>query len=109
MRVAFVCEDDKGLDAEVSSRFGRAPYLIIVDLDGNDVKNVRVEENPGAKARSGAAIKVVQKLVNEGVDVAVAGAFGPNALVALDEMKIRRVELSGISVREALERLKQSN
>ena len=58
MRVAFVCENDKGLDAEVSSRFGRAPYLVIVDLDGKEAKDVKVMENPGAKARSGAAIKV---------------------------------------------------
>ncbi len=105
MRIAFICEDDNGLDAEVSSRFGRAPYLVIVDLDGKEVKDVKVMENPGAKARSGAAIKVVQKLVNERVEIAVAGAFGPNALAALDEMKIKHFELSGISVREALKKL----
>ncbi len=106
MRLAFICEDDKGLDSEVSSRFGRAPYLVIVNSNGKDVENVKVLENPGAKARSGAAIKVVQKLINERAEVAVAGAFGPNALAALDEMKIRHFELSGISVREALRKLK---
>ncbi len=64
-------------------------------------------ENSGASARSGAGIKTVQRLLEEGVKVAVAGAFGPNALTALEELGIDTLELSGITAEEALEVIKR--
>ncbi len=106
MRVAFATEENNGLDSVVSSRFGRANYFVIVDYEGGEVKGYKVEVNPGSEARSGAGIKAVQKLINERVNVAVAGSFGPNAMTALEEMGIRHVEMSGITVKEALNRLK---
>ena len=106
MRVAFATEENNGLNSVVSSRFGRARYFVIVDYEGGEVRSYRVEVNPGSEARSGAGIKAVQKLINERVNVAVAGSFGPNAMTALEEMGIKHVEMSGITVEEALSRLK---
>ncbi len=106
MRIAFATEENRGLNSVVSSRFGRARYFVIVDYEGGEVKSYRVEVNPGSEARSGAGIKAVQKLINERVNVAVAGSFGPNAMTALEEMGIRHVGMSGITVEEALNRLK---
>lgn len=106
MRIAFVSEEDKGLNSIVSSRFGRDRYFIILDLDGSDIRDLRIEVNPGSEAKSGAGIKAVQKLINERVDVVVAGAFGPNSTAALEEMGIKYVEMSGITVEEALRRLR---
>ncbi len=106
MRVAFATEENNGLNSVVSSRFGRARYFVIVDYEGGEVRSHRVEVNPGSEARSGAGIKAVQKLINERVNVAVAGSFGPNAMTALEEMGIKHVEMSGITVEEALNRLK---
>ncbi len=106
MRIAFATEENNGLDSVVSSRFGRARYFVILDYEGGEVRNYRVEVNPGSEARSGAGIKAVQKLINERVNVAVAGSFGPNAMTALEEMGIKHVEMSGMTVREALDRLR---
>ncbi len=106
MRVAFATEENNGLNSVVSSRFGRARYFVMVDYEGGEVRSYRVEVNPGSEARSGAGIKAVQKLINERVNVAVAGSFGPNAMTALEEMGIKHVEMSGITVEEALSRLK---
>ncbi len=102
VKIGLAVEDDSGLGSRVSSRFGRAPYLAIVELDDGEVAEVRVVENPGASARSGAGIKAVQGLLEEGVKLAVAGAFGPNALTALEELGIGTLELSGVTVEEAL-------
>ena len=44
--------------------------------------------------------KLVQQ--EEGVKLAVAGAFGPSALTALEELGIGTLELSGVTVEEAL-------
>ena len=104
-RIAFASEEDKGLDSEVSSRFGRAKYFVIVDVENGEVKQVRAVENPGGAQPSGAGIKAVQKLVDEKVQAAVAGAFGPNSLSALEELGIKHFELSGIPVRDALKKI----
>ncbi len=106
VKVGLAVEDDSGLDSRVSSRFGRAPFLAIVELEDGEIGGVRVVENPGASARSGAGIKAVQRLLEEGVRVAVAGAFGPNAMTALEELGIETVELAGVSVEEALQRIR---
>ncbi len=98
-------EEDRGLDSVVSSRFGRAPLIVIVDLEGSEVRGIRTVENPGARAGSGAAIRAVQKLVDEGVQAVAAGAFGPNAMTALEEVGIRRIQVSGVPVSEALRSL----
>ncbi len=106
VRIAFVT-DKGGLDDKIYDRFGRAPTLTIVDvdIDNADVKNIRIVENPGAKAGSGAGIKMVQKLVEEGVEIVVGPNPGPNAYMALQQTGIRVVTMLGISVREALNKV----
>ncbi len=99
MRVAFASDEDRGLDSLISPRFGRANYFVIVDTQTGDHKVVR---NPGADARSGAAIKAVQLLIKEGVKKVYAGSFGPNAMTALEEMGIEYVQISGVPVKEVL-------
>ena len=105
VRIAFASEDSKGLDSEVSARFGRAKYFIIVDVENGEIKQIRAVENPGGVQASGAGIKAVQKLVDEKVQVAVAGAFGPNALSALEELGIKHAEISGIPLKDAIEKV----
>lgn len=105
MKVAFISEENKGLDSVVSRRFGRDPYLIIVDLNESKVKDFKIVQNPGSTAAGGAAIKTVQKFIDMDVDMVVAGGFGPNALTALEGVGIKYKELSGVPVREALKNL----
>ena len=102
MRIAFASDEDEGLESVISEKFGRAKYFVIVEAGGEDVRLVRTVVNPGSEAKSGAAMKAVQKLDEEGVDVVVAGAFGPNALAGLDELGIKHYEMSGVRVSEAL-------
>lgn len=64
-----------------------------------------IVENPATEAKSGAGIKAVQKLVEEDVDVVVAGGFGPNAMAALDELGIKYVEMAGMKVSDALKKV----
>ena len=105
MKIAFTTGEKGGLDDIVYDKFGRAPTFTIVEVDKEGVKNVRVVKNPGYVASSGAGVKAVQKLVDEGVDAVVSGSFGPNSLVALQEVGIKTVSISGIIVEEALKRV----
>nr|HID14069.1 dinitrogenase iron-molybdenum cofactor [Anaerolineae bacterium] len=46
MRIAISADDPNGLDSVVSPHFGRCPYYILVDVEGQEVKDVRAVNNP---------------------------------------------------------------
>ncbi len=106
IRIAFATNSG-GLEDTIAERFGRAPTFTIVDVDleTGKVLNVRVVRNPGAEAGSGAGVKAVQTLINEGVQVAVGPQPGPNAMIALESAGIRVKVYTGMKVKEALEKV----
>ncbi len=107
MKIAFTTGEKGGLKDIISDKFGRSPTFTIVEVSDGNVKNVKVVRNPGYDASSGAGVKAVQKLVDEAVDLVVSGNFGPNSLVALQEIGIKTMSLSGITVEEALKKIQQ--
>ncbi|MGB9709670.1 NifB/NifX family molybdenum-iron cluster-binding protein [Infirmifilum uzonense] len=108
MKVAIATKRG-GLDDEIADRFGRAPTFTIVEIDdtNHEIKRTYVVENPGSIAGSGAGIKAVQKLIEEGVSIAIGPNPGPNALVALESSGIRVYSYVGLKAREALEKVLQ--
>ena len=42
MRIAISGDDQNGLDSVVSPHFGRCPHYILVDVDGDEVKAVKL-------------------------------------------------------------------
>ncbi|MCD6547560.1 MAG: hypothetical protein J7K22_03340 [Nanoarchaeota archaeon] len=97
MRIAISSEGDNE-NARVSQVTGRAPYYLIFD----DEKLVEVIKNPFAFGGGGAGFGVAQMLANKGVEVVVSGRFGPNVKAFFDSKKIKTIEVSNISVKEAL-------
>ena len=98
MKIAFATLRG-GLDDSITASFGRAPFFTIVDGD-----KVEIVENPGASAARGAGVLAVNFLKERGVQMVVAGRFGPNAAMALERAGIKAVERQGI-VREVLQTL----
>jgi len=108
-KIAIASENGGGLDDVVASRFARAPKFTIIELDDKgNIVGVKIIDNPGAQATGGAAIKAIQALINEGVDLVIGPAFGPNAQAVLAEMNIRNMTLpAGTRIRDALEAAKK--
>lgn len=46
MRIAISSEQNNGLDSQVSHHFGHCPYFVLVDLEGDEVKQVETIPNP---------------------------------------------------------------
>jgi len=46
MRVAISIDTNDGLDSIVAHHFGRCPFFALVDLEGDEIKEVEVVENP---------------------------------------------------------------
>lgn len=78
-----------GLDAPSTTVFGRAPYFVIVETSGGDVKLIENVQNPAAYETRGAGILAAQTIIQKNVDAVVAGSIGPNAYSALQHAGIR--------------------
>jgi predicted Fe-Mo cluster-binding NifX family protein len=74
------------LDVEIEPRFGRAPFILLVDPDTMAWSS---RENPARNAHGGAGIQVVQILDEHGVRDVISGEFGPKAHDALQAAGIR--------------------
>ena len=77
-KLALACEDNQGLDGQISQHFGRCPSYLIVDVDGNEVKKSEVVENPYYTNHIPG--KVPQFIKEQEVQVMIAGGMGPKAI-----------------------------
>jgi len=99
MKIA-VTSTGPNLDAPVDPRFGRAQYILIVDLESMAVEPI---ENPSVQASGGAGVQTAQMVAATGAQAVLTGNVGPNAYHALSAagMKVY-VGVAG-TVREAIE------
>ena len=77
-RIALACEDNQGLDGQISQHFGRCPYYLILDVDGEEIKKSETVSNPYYHNHIPG---VVPKFIHEqGANVMIAGGMGPRAI-----------------------------
>jgi len=81
-----VSSTGKDLNANVDPRFGRCQYLLIVDADTMDFKEI---SNESAMASGGAGIQAAQTVAKAEVDVVITGNMGPNAFQTLKAAGIK--------------------
>jgi predicted Fe-Mo cluster-binding NifX family protein len=99
MRIA-VTSTGTDLEAEVDPRFGRAPYVAIVDSQSFDYEVLDNQEN--VNALKGAGIQAARLISDHGAEVLLTGHCGPNAFKALAAAKIGVANNASGSVREAV-------
>lgn len=90
-RVAIATDGFKGLEDKVSAFFGVAKTYTIVELAGEQIKDVKTIANPAASYTHGRGRTVVQMFVDMKVDTVVASEFGPGASVILEQNRIRKI------------------
>ena len=100
----IVSAEGPSIDAQVSLRFGRAPYFILIDTE---TMNVEILENPFVNQMSGVGIQVAQLVAEKGVEVIITGHVGPKAFEALRQAGIQIVSVNGGSVKEAIDAFKE--
>ena len=90
------------LESQVSEKFGRAPYFVIVDTDTMKFTPVM---NNAESMQGGAGPEAVRQVSAHGVSAVLTGQLGPNAQNALSAAKITAV--TGVSgaktVKQAVE------
>ncbi len=99
MKVA-VTSKGKDLDSYVDPRFGRAAYILIVDMSDETVAVLDNSEN--VNAFKGAGIQAAVTISDGGADVLLTGFCGPNAFKTLTTAGVKVVNDVSGSVRDAL-------
>lgn len=106
IRVGAGLEEDAGLYSRVSWDIAHAPYLALVDTAGGRVVDASVAPNPLAGMRGGVGVAIARWLIDNSVDVVVAGRLGQHALEALAAKRIKIVQpLPGETLEALLRRL----
>ena len=77
-RITFACDDDQGLNAQVSGHFGRCPYYTLVDVNGSEIEGVNVIKNPYFNNHVPGQVPVFIK--DQNANVMIAGGMGPRAI-----------------------------
>jgi predicted Fe-Mo cluster-binding NifX family protein len=90
MKIALAANDDRGLGATISQHFGRCPYYIIVDVDGEEVGEVKAAKNPFYE-NHGQPGQVPSFIKDLGADVIIAGGMGPKAIGFFEQLGIQAV------------------
>jgi predicted Fe-Mo cluster-binding NifX family protein len=101
MRVAISADDSNGLDSVVSPHFGRCPYFVLVDLEGQEVKAVQAISNPYYGNHQPG--QVPGFIHSQGADVMLTGGMGRRAIVFFQEYGIEAATGASGTVRHALE------
>jgi predicted Fe-Mo cluster-binding NifX family protein len=93
------------LSDSVDERFGRARYVQFVDVESLRVASFDNAEN--RNALQGAGLAAAELVSARGATAVITGHLGPKAKSALEEAGIAGYQGTGMSVREAVEALRQ--
>jgi len=88
------------LSDEVDPRFGRAPYILIVDTETMEFEAVNNGEN--VNAMKGAGIQAATMVSEKGAEVLLTGYCGPNAFKTVEAAGIKVVSDVSGTVEEAV-------
>ena len=88
-KIALACEDNNGLNGQISQHFGRCPSYLIVDVEGNEIKKSDIISNPYYENHIPG---MVPKFISEqGASVMIAGGMGPRAIDMFSDFGIEVV------------------
>lgn len=101
-KIAMSTLDDTGLDARISPHFGRCPFFIVVEVEGQEVRATKAVANPHYPQHSPGE---VPGFINSlGADVMLSGGMGGRAVAFFQQFGIEPVTGAAGTVRESLER-----
>ena len=103
LRIAVATKGQEGLEDVVSEVFGRASTFTIINVNNEEIKDVKIMENPAVSYKHGAGPIVVKMLIDVGVNLVLATELGPGASTLLQQHNITTITVkSGTSVEESL-------
>ena len=103
IRVVATTLDDRGVESQVSPRFARAPFIVVVDIVNGAITNAVSMPNPFASMPGGAGVAFAQWIIGSGARIVITPNIGPNASMVLQQAGITVYNISpGVRVIDAL-------
>jgi len=100
IKVGIPTVEDKGLESMTSAHFGNAPFFAFIELEDSQVGKVYVKGNEAVRTLRKKGMGAAQFLVDEKVDVVLAGSVGEGPFHLLRDnlvqiyVLLERVELN---------------
>jgi predicted Fe-Mo cluster-binding NifX family protein len=108
-RIAIPILEDNGLDSPVILHFGSAPYFAFLEVEEGQIVSLNVKENEGARLSHKKGIQAANLLVEEKVNVVLAGSLGEGPFHVLGDNLIQIYYLpKSVEIREAIRLLNQN-
>jgi predicted Fe-Mo cluster-binding NifX family protein len=102
MRIAVSVDQDQGLASVVSHHFGRCPFYLLADVDGNQVQEVKVVANPFFQQHQPG--QVPGFIHEQGANVIITGGMGRRAIGFFEQFNIEPVTGAFGTVGQVLEK-----
>jgi predicted Fe-Mo cluster-binding NifX family protein len=106
MKLAVPSQGDR-LDSALEPRFGRAPYILIVDTKTLDYEVLDNQQNKNAF--KGAGIQAATMVNTHGAEVLLAGFCGPKAFETLEASGVKVVNAQSGRIINVVQKFKQGN
>ena len=103
MKVAVTAKG-RHLNDAVDPRFGRAPYILIVDTETMEYETL--DNSANVNAFKGAGIQAATMVADKGAQVLLTGYCGPNAFRTVQAAGMKVISDVTGTVREAIETFK---
>ena len=84
--IAVPSLEQGGLEDIISGRFGHCQAFTIVEVEGKEIKNVRILENP--PHQQGGCMAPVMHLKENGVDVIIVSGIGMRPMMGFQQVGI---------------------
>jgi len=89
MKIVLSAQDDKGLEGQIDTRFGRCPFFVFVEInEKNEIIDHKTVPNESANQFGGAGTTSAQFVVNEGAKAVISPNIGPKAFEVLNQLEI---------------------
>jgi predicted Fe-Mo cluster-binding NifX family protein len=102
MRIAISAESNHGLDSPISQHFGRCPYFILIDLNGQEIEAVSGIENPYWSNHTPGQVPAF--IHQQRASVMLTGGMGRRAISFFQQYDIQPVTGASGTVAQTLQR-----
>lgn len=100
MRIVVSAEENRGLESQVSHHFGRCPYFVMAEVDGEEITLVETIENPFFEQHSPG--QVPRFVSEQNADVMISGGMGRRAIEFFQQFDIQTATGASGNVGQAL-------
>jgi predicted Fe-Mo cluster-binding NifX family protein len=100
MKALIAVSENRGEESAIDSRFGRAAYFMIYDVENNNI--IDIDENRFRNEEHGVGIKTAGFAVGKGCSLIIGAQPGPKAEEILNHGNIEIFVITSGSVREAV-------